>query len=43
MRVLIADDQKSVGTSLAELNYPVADRIRQLELNLERWRWIPRR
>jgi murein L,D-transpeptidase YcbB/YkuD len=28
--------------TLAELNQPVADRIRQLELNLERWRWIPR-
>ena len=23
------------------LNVPVADRIRQIELNLERWRWIP--
>jgi murein L,D-transpeptidase YcbB/YkuD len=28
--------------TLAELNRPVADRIRQVELNLERWRWIPR-
>ena len=28
--------------TLAELNTPVADRIRQVELNLERWRWIPR-
>jgi murein L,D-transpeptidase YcbB/YkuD len=28
--------------TLAELNRTVADRIRQLELNLERWRWIPR-
>jgi murein L,D-transpeptidase YcbB/YkuD len=25
-----------------ELNVPVAIRIRQIELNLERWRWIPR-
>lgn len=28
--------------TLAELNVPVAERIRQVELNLERWRWIPR-
>jgi murein L,D-transpeptidase YcbB/YkuD len=25
----------------AELNISVADRVRQLELNLERWRWLP--
>jgi L,D-transpeptidase YcbB len=24
------------------LNVPVAQRVRQLELNLERWRWLPR-
>ena len=30
-------------TTLAELNVPVARRRRQVELNLERWRWIPRR
>jgi L,D-transpeptidase YcbB len=24
------------------LNVPVADRIRQISLNLERWRWLPR-
>jgi L,D-transpeptidase YcbB len=29
--------------TLSELNVPVAQRIRQVELNLERWRWIPRR
>ena len=28
--------------TLAALNVPVTDRIRQVELNLERWRWIPR-
>jgi len=27
--------------TLAALNVPVAERIRQLELNLERWRWLP--
>lgn len=27
--------------TLAELNVPVAERIRQLQLNMERWRWMP--
>jgi murein L,D-transpeptidase YcbB/YkuD len=27
--------------TLEELNVPAAARIRQIELNLERWRWIP--
>jgi murein L,D-transpeptidase YcbB/YkuD len=31
------------AATLAALNVPVAERIRQVELNLERWRWIPRR
>lgn len=32
-----------VGLStLLAMNVPVEDRIRQIELNLERWRWIPR-
>ena len=26
---------------IAALDVPVADRIRQIELNLERWRWLP--
>jgi len=29
------------ATTLAALNKPVAERIRQIELNLERWRWLP--
>src|SRR5262249_57214068 len=29
--------------TLAELNVPVDRRIRQVELNLERWRWLARR
>lgn len=28
--------------TLAALNVPVESRIRQLEVNLERWRWLPR-
>ncbi|NJN45946.1 MAG: L,D-transpeptidase family protein [Candidatus Competibacteraceae bacterium] len=27
--------------TLAELNIPVIERARQIELNLERWRWLP--
>ncbi len=27
--------------TLEELNIPVRERIRQIELNLERWRWLP--
>jgi murein L,D-transpeptidase YcbB/YkuD len=29
------------GRTLAELNVPVEERLRQIELNLERWRWLP--
>lgn len=28
--------------TLSDLNMPVEGRIRQIELNLERWRWLPR-
>jgi len=27
--------------TLAELNVPVQDRIRQIQVNMERWRWMP--
>ncbi|HEV8581178.1 MAG TPA: L,D-transpeptidase family protein [Thermoanaerobaculia bacterium] len=27
--------------TLAELNVPVQDRVRQLQVNMERWRWLP--
>ncbi len=27
--------------TLAELNVPAAERVRQIEINLERWRWLP--
>lgn len=39
----IEPDGKLGTTTLAEMNVPVERRIRQVELNLERWRWIPRR
>jgi murein L,D-transpeptidase YcbB/YkuD len=32
---------KADDDTLAELNVPVGDRIRQIELNMERWRWLP--
>src|SRR5689334_3585138 len=38
----IAPDGRPGPTTLAELNVPLERRIRQVELNLERWRWIPR-
>ena len=36
-------DGKVGKATLAELNVPVEQRLLQVELNLERWRWIPRR
>ncbi len=36
-------DDGVVGPDLvAELNVPIEVRIRQIELNMERWRWLPR-
>jgi murein L,D-transpeptidase YcbB/YkuD len=37
------DDNAVVTPAVvAELNVPIEERIRSLELNLERWRWLPR-
>ena len=38
---LIADGLIGPAT-LAALNVPARDRLRQIELNMERWRWLPR-
>jgi L,D-transpeptidase YcbB len=36
-------DDGSVGApTVAEMNVPVDVRVREIELNLERWRWLPR-
>ncbi len=35
-------DARVGPATLVALNVPVADRIRAMELNLERWRWLPR-
>src|SRR5207245_2358991 len=29
------------AATVAALNVPIGERIRQIELNLERWRWLP--
>lgn len=31
------------GNTLKTMNVPVSDRIRQIMINMERWRWIPKR
>ena len=37
---LDADGRLGAGT-LKQLNVPLSDRVRQLQLTLERWRWLP--
>jgi murein L,D-transpeptidase YcbB/YkuD len=37
----LAADGRLDRAVLAALNLPVEERIRQIELNLERWRWLP--
>jgi murein L,D-transpeptidase YcbB/YkuD len=38
----LTDDGVVGGAVVAEMNVPVERRIREIELNLERWRWLPR-
>ena len=38
----LADDGIITPAVVAELNVPVDTRIREIALNLERWRWLPR-
>ena len=38
----LAEDGVVAGKTLAAMNVPVAQRLRQIELNMERWRWLPR-
>jgi L,D-transpeptidase YcbB len=37
----LADDGRLGPDTLKQLNVPLADRVRQLQLSLERWRWLP--
>lgn len=37
----LEQDGKLGGKTLEELNVAAADRVEQIELNLERWRWVP--
>ncbi len=39
----MAEDGVVGGNTLAKLNIPVEERIRQIMINMERWRWIPKR
>ncbi len=38
----LPDDAVVSPSVVAEMNVPIADRIAQVQLNLERWRWLPR-
>jgi len=37
----LADDGRLGPETLKQLNVPLSDRVRQLQLTLERWRWLP--
>ena len=39
----LADDGAVGAPTAAALNVPIGRRIQDIELNLERWRWLPRR
>jgi murein L,D-transpeptidase YcbB/YkuD len=36
-----ASDGKITAQTLADLNVPLTSRVRQMQLTLERWRWLP--
>lgn len=38
----LADDGVVSAAVVSEMNVPIDRRIRQIELNMERWRWLPR-
>jgi murein L,D-transpeptidase YcbB/YkuD len=38
----LTDDGMVAAAVTAEMNVPLDHRIRQIEINLERWRWLPR-
>jgi murein L,D-transpeptidase YcbB/YkuD len=38
----LQDDGLVGGPTVAEMNIPIDARIRQIEMNMERWRWLPR-
>lgn len=38
----LAEDGTVAGGTLEALNVPVSKRIQQIQLNMERWRWLPR-
>ena len=38
----LTDDGLVTPAVVAEMNVPIDQRIRQIEMNLERWRWLPR-
>lgn len=38
----LEDDGVVAAAVVGELNVPIEERIRALELNMERWRWLPR-
>jgi murein L,D-transpeptidase YcbB/YkuD len=37
----LADDGRLGRATVKQLNVPLKDRVRQLQLTLERWRWLP--
>ena len=37
----LADDGRLGSATVKQLNVPLKDRVRQLQLTLERWRWLP--